>query len=182
MMCVATRFPEAVPLRKITAPAVTKALLKFFSTFGLPKVVQTDHSEVHAEQVLFCLDEGVSFVLFAIRDAKQESLGFSPAELVFGHEVRGPMKVLKEQLVSSVSPKLNVSDFVSQCKERLQRAVSLVKESLSSSQAGMKERFDRKAVKQQFQPGDRVLVLLPAPGSALTAPTWYRAGLLIQIT
>ena len=27
-------------------------------------------------------DEGVPFVLFAIRDAKQESLGFSPAELL----------------------------------------------------------------------------------------------------
>lgn len=87
---------------------------------------------------------------------------------MIGHEVRGPLNVLKEQLVSSASPKLNVSDFVSQCRERLQRAVSLVKEALSSSQAGMKQRFDRRAVKGQFQPGDRVLVLLPAPGSALT--------------
>lgn len=39
------------------------------------------------------------FVLYAIRDAKQESLGFSPAELVFGHNVCGPLKVLQEQLV-----------------------------------------------------------------------------------
>ncbi len=42
VMCRATRFPEAIPLRKITAPVVLKALIKFFSTFGLPKVVQTD--------------------------------------------------------------------------------------------------------------------------------------------
>ncbi len=41
-MCSATRFLEAIPLRKITAPVVVKALVKFFSTFGLPKVVQTD--------------------------------------------------------------------------------------------------------------------------------------------
>lgn len=40
---------------------------------------------------------------------------------------------------------------------------------LSSSQAGIKQRFDRKAVQRQFQPGDEVLVLLPIPGSALTA-------------
>lgn len=38
VMCVITRFPEAVPLRNITANAITK----FFTTFGLPKVVQTD--------------------------------------------------------------------------------------------------------------------------------------------
>ena len=51
-------------------------------------------------------DEGVPLVLFAIREAKQESLGFSPAELVFGHTVGGPMKVLKEQfMATALSPK-----------------------------------------------------------------------------
>lgn len=42
VMCSARRFPEAIPMRKITAPAVVKALVKFFSLFGLPKVLQTD--------------------------------------------------------------------------------------------------------------------------------------------
>lgn len=44
-------------------------------------------------------DEGLPFLLFAAHEAKQESLGFSPAELVSGHSVRGPLKVLKEQLL-----------------------------------------------------------------------------------
>ena len=38
IMCTATRYPEAVPLRRIT---VSKALIKF-TVFGLPRVVQTD--------------------------------------------------------------------------------------------------------------------------------------------
>ena len=37
MMCAATRFSEAIPLRKITTRVVLKELLKFFSLFGLPK-------------------------------------------------------------------------------------------------------------------------------------------------
>lgn len=41
-MYAATRFPEAIPLRKVTASSVVKALTKFFSTFGLPRTVQTD--------------------------------------------------------------------------------------------------------------------------------------------
>ncbi len=42
-MCDATRFPEAIQLWKITAKSVTKALIKFFfTTFGLPKTIQTD--------------------------------------------------------------------------------------------------------------------------------------------
>lgn len=42
IMCRATGFSEAVPLRKIMAPVILKMLTKFFSTFGLPRVVQTD--------------------------------------------------------------------------------------------------------------------------------------------
>uniref|UniRef100_A0A671UCI0 Gypsy retrotransposon integrase-like protein 1 n=1 Tax=Sparus aurata TaxID=8175 RepID=A0A671UCI0_SPAAU len=213
VMCITTRFPEAIPLRKITAPAITRALTKFFTMFGVPKVVQTDqgtnflsksfkqtlhalgivHSVCrayhpqsqgaleHWHQTLtsmlrkYCYetgrdwDDGVPFTLFAIREAKQESLGFSPAELVFGHSVRGPLKVLKEQFLCNVSPQTTVQDFVSRCKERLRYASALAKVALSSSQERMKERFDQKAVKREFEPGERVLVLLPTPGSALTA-------------
>lgn len=43
-------------------------------------------------------DEGVLFMLFAIRDAVLESTGFSPAE--FGHNRHGPPKVLKDRLLS----------------------------------------------------------------------------------
>ena len=41
-MCVATRFPEAIPLRNINAISIVKALVKFFTVFGLPKEVQSD--------------------------------------------------------------------------------------------------------------------------------------------
>lgn len=179
VMCTATRFPEAIPLRKITAPVVTRALVKFFSTFGLPKLVQTDQgtnflskifsqvlsslnishrvaSAYHAEsqgalerfhQTLkamlrkYCMDtgkewdEGVPLLLFAIREAVQESLGFSPAELVFGHTVRGPLKMLKENLLSLESnPKVNVIDYVSKFRERLHKACSVARESLKVAQ------------------------------------------------
>jgi hypothetical protein len=49
----------------------------------------------------FCLqyekdwDDGVHLLLFAAREAVQESLGFIPFELVFGHTVRGPLKLAK---------------------------------------------------------------------------------------
>lgn len=42
VMCASIRFPEVFPVRKITTPVVVKALTKFFSLFGLPKVVQMD--------------------------------------------------------------------------------------------------------------------------------------------
>ena len=42
IMCASTRFPEAIPLRNIKSKSVVKALVKFFTLFGLPKVVQSD--------------------------------------------------------------------------------------------------------------------------------------------
>ena len=214
IMCAATRFPEAIPMRKITASSVVKALTKFFSTFGLPRVIQTDQgtnfksnlfkqvlttlkvhhavsSPYHPEsqgalerwhQTLksmlrkYCLetakswDEGIPFVVFAAREAVQESLGFSPAALVFGHTPRGPLKSLQEKFLSSASsPQKNVLDYVSKFRERLHHAHTFAKKSMSSSQTVMKRRFDRSAVPRQFQVGDKVLALLPIPGSALSA-------------
>lgn len=99
------------------------------------------HQTLKAMLSKFCLetakswDEGVPFVLFAAREAVQESLGFSPAELVFGHSIRGPLKVLKEQFMSDDSKKYNVLDYVSQFKERLCNACLIAKDALSSSQA-----------------------------------------------
>lgn len=40
-------------------------------------------------------DRYLSAALFAYRDSTQESLGFSPFELVYGHTVRGPMQIFR---------------------------------------------------------------------------------------
>jgi hypothetical protein len=35
-------YPEAIPLRNIKTPAIVKALVKFFTLVGLPKIIQSD--------------------------------------------------------------------------------------------------------------------------------------------
>ncbi|XP_076049782.1 uncharacterized protein LOC143030516 [Oratosquilla oratoria] len=181
----ATRYPEAIPLRRITAKNVVRALIHFFTQVGLPTVVQSDQgsnftsrlfnqvmeslgvrqsrsSAYHPQsqgvverfhqtlkRVLrtFCIetgrdwDEGVDLLLFAIRDSVQESLGYSPFQLIYGHEVRGPPKVLK----------------------KLQLALSLAHSNLDCAQTKMKQQFDRshRAEDRYFAVGDQVLSLLP---------------------
>ena len=44
VMCSATRFPEAFPLRNIESKTVCEALKGFFCTYGFPKVIQTDRA------------------------------------------------------------------------------------------------------------------------------------------
>ncbi len=132
IMCASTRFPEAIPLRKITAPVIVKGLIKFFTLVGLPRAVQSDqgtnfmsnifqqvmfqlgitqykssayhpesqgalerfHQTMKTMMKIYCQehdkdwDEGIHLLLFAARDPVQESLGFSPFELVFGHSIQ----------------------------------------------------------------------------------------------
>ena len=141
-MCMTTRLPEAIPLRKINAKNIVKALIKYFTLVGLPKSIQSDQgsnfmsgifqqvmhelgkhqyksSAYHPESQgaierfhqtlknmirVYCFDnekdwdEGIPLLLFAARESIQDSLGFSPFELVFGHSVRGPLKLLKEKM------------------------------------------------------------------------------------
>lgn len=63
-------------------------------------------------------DDGLPFMLFVIR----ESLGFSPSELVFGHSVRGALKLLQERFIGTTSPKTDILSFVSKCRTRLHTA------------------------------------------------------------
>ena len=41
-------------------------------------------------------DKYLPALLFAVREIPQESLGFSPLELLYGRNVRGPMQILRE--------------------------------------------------------------------------------------
>ncbi|XP_072171900.1 uncharacterized protein [Diadema setosum] len=215
IMDVSTRFPEAIPMKKVTAKAVVDALLQFFTRYGLPKEIQSDqgsnfmsglfqevmhelgvrqlkstayhpqsqgaierfhqtfktmlktYCEEHSED----WDRGVAFLLFAVRDSPGESTGYSPFELVYGHEVRGPLKLIKEMFleVEDDAGKVNVLDYVSEFKGRLSSACDLAKEHLQASQQKMKNWADQKAEKRSFKPGDKVLVLLPFPGEPLKA-------------
>ena len=73
-------------------------------------------------------DEGVPMALFAVRETVQESLGFSPTGLVFGHTVRGPLSVLKDQLVDGGSSKQSpVLSYVNRFRERLQEACRMAR-------------------------------------------------------
>ena len=42
-------------------------------------------------------DQLLLYILFAYREVPHESTGFSPFELLYGREIRGPLDVLKDE-------------------------------------------------------------------------------------
>ncbi len=212
VMCLTTRFPEAIPLRKVTAAVVAKALIKYFTMTGLPTEIQSDRgtnftsklfrqvsellgikqvfsSAYHPQSqgaierfhqslknLLRCYvyenekdwDTGLPYVLFAVRDAKQESLGFSPFELLYGHKPRGPLQLVKANWIASNSEE-GMLGYVARIKERLFRSTELAKKHLYQAQAKSKLLHDSKSQDRQFTQGDKVLLYLPIEKSALHA-------------
>ena len=113
-------------------------------------------------------DEGVHFVLLASREDVQESLGFSPFELVFGHAVRGPLKVVKEVWLQD-EPVMNLLEYVSDMRQRAHKAWEIARKNLTQIQSRMKTWFDKKTKNRQFNVGEKVLALLPIPYQPLQA-------------
>ena len=83
-------------------------------------------------------DENIHFLLFAVRESVQESLGFSPFELVFCHTVCGPLKLLKEKFLSNDDSSLNLPQYVSDFKDQLSKASESALTKHKSAQRKMK--------------------------------------------
>lgn len=115
-------------------------------------------------------DVGLPFLLFAIREAPQESIGCSPFELVFGRKVRGPLKVTKDKLISPAPTQLlSVTTYLEQLRGTLENVRQFAKNNLSLAQVNMKSKYDLKTKVRNFKEGDKVLAYLPVPGSPLSA-------------
>ncbi len=108
-------------------------------------------------------DKYLGAVLFAYREVPQESIGFSPFELLYGRTVRGPMTVLRE-LWSKRSDDSEVQttyQYVIDLKQRLESTCQLAQDNLRDAAKYYKRYFDSKAKDRKFKVGQRVLVLLP---------------------
>ena len=68
--------------------------------------------------------------MFAVRESVQESLRFTPFELVFSHSVRGPLKALKESWLQEDTRDENLLDYLSKFRARLTNACELAQKTL----------------------------------------------------
>ena len=152
----ATRYPEAMALKRFTAPAVAEQLMELFSRHEVPKEILTDQGTNFTSQLLQELykmlgvkpvqttpyhpqmdelverfnqtlkqmlrkmideegrdwDKLVPYILFAYREVPQSSTGFSPFEMVYGRDVRGPLDILKEGWIGGKPGGDNIITYV----------------------------------------------------------------------
>ena len=115
-------------------------------------------------------DEGIHLLLFVVRKYVQESLGFSRFELVFGHTVREPLKLLKEKILLDDDNSLNILQYMSDFKNRISKVCEAAQSNLKTAQSKMRMHYDENAQDKNFESGDKVLSLLPIPESQEVSP------------
>ena len=86
-------------------------------------------------------------LLFAYRDTVQDSTGYSPFQLLYGRQVRGPLTILKELWTSNIEDEevKTTYQYVVDLRQRLEDTCKLAQEELVKNSKKYKTYYDTKA-------------------------------------
>ena len=217
-ICMASKYPEAIPLLDTKSESVIDGLLIIFSRLGFPREVQCDlgtcftsiltntffekfgikviHSSVHRPQSnpverwhrsvkrllkVLCIENGKSWeknlphALLALRSVTHESIGFSPAEIVHGKNLRVPETLIFEKWAKVTEEESPVTEYIFTLINRLKHCQDLAAEQMEASREKRKTWYDKGAVERSFKPGDKVLVMNTARPNKLSV-NWIGPG------
>ncbi|XP_068232999.1 uncharacterized protein [Palaemon carinicauda] len=107
--------------------------------------------------------------LFAMREIPSDTLGFSPFELLYGYQVRGPLLILNEIWTNTdlSNDTQNVYSFLFDLRNRLEETSKIAQENIKTSMEIYSTYFDKKSTRRQFKVNDEVLLLLPTEHNKL---------------
>lgn len=103
-------------------------------------------------------DQYLHLFLLAYRSSVNESTGHTPANILFGHELRLPCDL---QFGIKPDEELVDDDYVTNLRQRMNGVHEKVRQNLQESSERMKERYDVKAEKGGYRPGDLVWLYNP---------------------
>ncbi|KAL0156516.1 hypothetical protein M9458_047762, partial [Cirrhinus mrigala] len=115
-------------------------------------------------------DKWLPFLLFAYREVPQASTGFSPFELLYGRHVQGPLDMLKRSWEPTTKPsERSIVSYILEMRERLNKYREEATVNLQQAQRAQKLWYDKNCRQREYQPGQKVLLLLPTSANKLLA-------------
>ena len=209
-ICLASKYPEAISLKRVDVESVAEGLCEVFSRTGIPAQILTDQGSVFTSKLMkqLCLildvkhiksspyhpesngclerwhatlkatlrkypekysewDKVIKYILFACRSAPHANTGYSPFELVFGRQLRGPLDVVHEGWMGGDLPQSSAVEWIANMRDTLALVweVAVVKEQRAKDKMAL--RSEQKAKSRHFTKGDQVLVRVVDPGGKL---------------
>jgi hypothetical protein len=124
-------------------------------------------------------DDYLPLIAFATRSTVSAATGYTPFQLIFGHEVRTPLTIFKEWVTEdkvdegSMNVKRDISfdSYVAQLRRVMSKLARRAIRHEEEVKLKRKERYDAKANVTEYKKGDMVYILLPARKHTLL-PMW----------
>ena len=209
-ICLASKYPDAIPLKRVDVESVAEGLCEIFSRTGIPSQILTDQGSVFTSKLTKqlcsilgikhvksspyhpesngCLerwhatlkgalrkypnkdsdwDRLIKYILFACRAAPHTNTGYSPFELVFGRQLRGPLDIMHEGWMGGDLQQSSTVEWIDKLREKLALVweVAVVKEGKAKDKMAL--RSEKHSKVRQFSKGDQVLVRVIDPGGKL---------------
>ena len=114
-------------------------------------------------------DKYLTYVLFAYREVPNETTVFSPFELLYGRNVRGPLSILKEQWKEPEECQASVLSYLLETRDRLRTFSNLAHQNEVEAKQVQKRYYGRKSRSREIKVGSKILVLLPTSTNKLLA-------------
>lgn len=210
-MDFASRYPEAIPLKRVDAPAVANALLEILSRYGIPDELLSDNGSVFTGKVMQSLCETLEIdtirttpyhpqsngmlerfhrtlksllskidqpekwatslpvALFAARDTPHAATGFTPFQVLFGHEVNGPAATLHRVWTGKHRTSRRVVEYVEALRSKMAKAVVVANDCEREAKEKSKDYYDKSTKEDALEEGTEVLLLHPAASSGWRA-------------
>ena len=87
--------------------------------------------------------------------------GFTPFELIYGRDVRGPLEMLKCTWLDGELPEKSLHDWVEQLKDRMEVMSQLASSREKAAKVKMKSNYDKKAKPRTLEVGSMALMRVP---------------------
>ena len=100
----------------------------------------------------------VKFSLYACRAAPNRDIGFSPFQLVYSRNIRGPLVWLHEAWDPTNRELVRVCEWVEELENRLELMRDVARAKLEVAKDTMKASYDKGAKARSFDVGDMVLL------------------------
>ena len=108
-------------------------------------------------------------LLFAYREVPQASTGFSPFELLFGYDVRGPLFLMKEKILAEETSEVPITEYVMEMRNRVKEFMDIAIKNEACNKAKQKKYYDKGTKIRKLKVGDKCLLMLPTSSSKLLA-------------
>ncbi|XP_068209250.1 uncharacterized protein [Palaemon carinicauda] len=136
VMCSSIRYPDAIPMRNISAKTLIPHLVNIFTQYGIPRIVQTD--------------QGTNFTSTLFQEVMKVMGIKHSMSTVYHPQSQGCLERFHQTL------KEGLTKFCEETGKDWEEGLPFVLYADS-----MKKNFDSKAEKREFKVGDRVSMLTP---------------------